>query len=389
MVNFDVCIIGGGASGCMAAVLLAQKNVNVCVVDRFDKPAKKLLVTGNGRCNLTNKNLKSQFYNQNIDKFLKAFNQNDTISFFKNIGLDVYADEQGRYYPISNTAKSVQHCFINQFEKLNIKFYGESIVNNVEFENNKYIVYFNSQKVFCKKIIFACGLNDFALNIFKKYNIKNNKIDPSLVALKTKQNTKKLDGIRISNVKVSAFCNGQTMIEDGEILFKDHGLSGICIFNISSLFAKNKCFLGKISINLLKDYSKSQIFQMIDEKVNIFKGAQSLLESMFYKELAKEILNRTNIDFDFPCKKLTIQNKQKIVDAIAGFDFDIDGYYNNNQVLSGGVEINLLNGELGSIQNKGIYFCGEICDVDGICGGYNLQWAWTSAFIVANSIIKS
>lgn len=385
---FDVCIIGGGASGCMAAVLLAQKNVNVCVVDRFDKPAKKLLVTGNGKCNITNLNMTSNFYNQNIDSFLKLFNLKSTINFFKNMGLDIYADEEGRCYPISNSAKSVQHCFINQFEKLNINFFNNSTVNDVDIEGDNYIVYFDEQKVFCKQVIFACGLNEFSLKILNKFNIKYNDVVPSLVALKTKQNTKKLDGIRISNVKVSAFCNDQTMIESGEILFKDNGISGICIFNLSSLFAKNKCFLGEISINLLKKYSNSQIFKMINEKLHIFTTMQSLLESMFYKEVAKEILLRANVNLETLCKDIEDYQIKNIINIITNFNFDIIGHYQNNQVQGGGVNLQYLDDNLQNINSKGMFFCGEICDIDGVCGGYNLQWAWTSAFLVANSIKK-
>ena len=289
MRSFDVCIIGGGASGSMAAILLAKKSFNVCVIDKFEKPAKKLLVTGNGRCNITNKNMNSSFYNQNIDRYLNVFNEKKAVEFFKSIGVDIYADAEDRCYPISNSAKTVQHCFINQFEKLGITFFGENIACNVEQKDDCFLVITDKEKLQCKNVIFACGLNDFALSIFKKYNIKYNKIVPSLVALKTKQNTKKLDGIRVSNVEVIANFNGEKIIESGEVLFKEHGLSGIVIFNISSIFARNKCFEGKISINLLKNYTNLQISNFINEKLDIFKNVQSLLESMFTKELAKEI----------------------------------------------------------------------------------------------------
>ena len=388
MKNFDVCIVGGGASGSVAAILLAQKKVSVCVVDKFDKPAKKLLVTGNGKCNITNENVNSTFYNQNIDAFLKRFDNISAINFFKSIGVDIYKDDEGRCYPISNSAKTVQHCLINQFQKLGITFLGERVASNIEKENDFFVVDTDKEKIQCKKVIFAWGINEFLKNILKDFNIKCSEKMPSLVALKTKQSTKKLDGIRVSNAKVEAFCNGQKAVEVGEILFKDCGLSGICIFNLSAIFARNKRFKGKISINLLKNYTKSQIFDLISEKMNIFENMQSLMESMFVKELAKEILNRANIKFDLSCEALNKTQIEGIIYAITNFNFDVVGHYDNNQVVSGGVELYELADSLESKNNVGIYFCGEICNVDGVCGGYNLQWAWTSAYIAANDIVN-
>lgn len=388
MVNYDICVIGAGASGTLSSILLAEKGYKVCLLDKFEKPAKKLLVTGNGRCNITNKDMFSTFYNQNIDSFLNKFDYHDTVKLFKKIGLEIYFDEEGRAYPISNSAKTVQHVLINQIQKLNIDFFGEIEVQDVCFDNDKYLIKTDKFEIVANNVIFACGINEFSLSVLKKFDIKCNQVMPSLVALKTKQNTKKLDGIRVSNVIVKAKVGSQEKSEVGEILFKEQGLSGICIFNLSSLFAKNKHFEGEISINLLKNYTFSQIIDLLNKKVHIFKNAQSLLESMFASQLSKEILNRANIDFERSSKNLSKQDLEKIVDVIANFEFDVVGCYDNNQVLSGGVDLDALTKNLESKNQKGMYFCGELCDVDGVCGGYNLQWAWMSAFVVANDIIE-
>ena len=114
MQNYDVCIVGAGASGTLASILLAEKGQSVCILDKFEKPAKKLLITGNGRCNITNKNMDSSFYNQNIDSFLNRFDEQDTLALFQKFGLDIYFDEEGRAYPISNSDKTVQHVLINR-----------------------------------------------------------------------------------------------------------------------------------------------------------------------------------------------------------------------------------------------------------------------------------
>ena len=386
MQKFDICIVGGGASGSVLAIMLAKKGKKVCVVDRFLEPAKKLLVTGNGKCNITNKNLSSEFYNQNIDDFLKDFGFEQTQSFFESIGIDIYADKEGRCYPISNSAKSVQIAIKNQFEKLDISFFGGVEIDDIKRENEKFITKIDDEEIISNRLVLTCGINNFSKNICQKFGIKVRNEVPSLVALKTKQSTKRLDGLRANDVLVKAICKGFEREEVGEILFKDHGLSGIVIFDLSSLFAKNSCFEGKISINLLKNWSKTQIFEKLTAKVDIFQTVDLMMQSMFSKELANEILHRANIDLNMQTKNLSKNNFENIVEIITNFEFDIVGHYDNNQVLSGGVKLDELTKNLESKKVPNLYFSGELCDVDGICGGYNLQWAWASVFAVAKDI---
>ena len=389
MQKFDVCIMGGGASGSMLAVLLAQKNIKVCVIDKFDSPAKKLLVTGNGKCNITNKNLSSKFYNQNIDGFIKEYGYDDTIKTFENFGLDIYADEEGRCYPVSNSAKTVQFVLINQFKKYNIDYLANEVLDvNFDKKQNEYVVDVTDKKICAEKIVFACGINNFSLSICKKFGVDVVDCQPSLVALKTKQSTKLLDGKRLSDVLVTATCEKETKTEVGEVLFKSGGLSGICVFNLSSLFARNKIFSGKIAINLLKNSKKSEISDKIYAKLHIFANILEVLESVFIKEVALEILKQSGIDKEKLTAKITKADIEKIAQSITNLTFEISGAYENNQVVSGGVDLKKLSSNLESTLNKNMYFCGELCDVDGICGGYNLQWAWTSAYVVSNAIIK-
>ena len=400
MQKFDVCVVGGGASGSLCSILLAKSGKKVALIDKFDSPAKKLLVTGNGRCNITNVNMNSSFFNQNIDQYLNRFSSKDTLEQFKTFGLDIYADSEGRCYPLSNSAKTVQFVLQNQMEKFGVHFVLAEVTNVEKFANGYQVFYSNKkitnnqecileEKISAEKLVFACGINEFSANQLKKFNIEYVEPTPSLVALKTKQNTKRLDGERLSNVLVRAMSidksGVQVLAEQyGEVLFKDQGLSGICIFNLSSNFAKNHSFVGKISINLLPNLKEDEIFENLKSKLSIFSNAHNLLKSLFSKELSFEILKRTNVLLDE--KYLSDKTLNDIVYVIQNFDFDVVGTYSNNQVLSGGVKLDALTSDLESPKNKNLYFCGEICDVDGICGGYNLQWAWTSANIVADSI---
>ena len=389
MNKFDVCVIGAGASGSLLAILLAKGGKKVCIVDRFDVPAKKILVTGNGRCNITNTNMSSEFYNQNIDAYLSQFGYEDAKNQFAEFGLDIYADEMGRCYPISNSAKTVQFILNHHIQQNNVHFVNAEVLDveklqkmNADFE---YSVICNQQNIVADKIVFACGINNFSIAMLNKFGIKYKNVLPSLVALKTKQITKRLEGERISDVQVTAEIGDKKAAQVGEVLFKDKGLSGISIFNISAFFAKNGAYNGKIFINLLPKWQKNEISQKINANMSIFKNVHNSLRCMFSKELSSEILRRADISKDNVF--LTAKEVETIAQIVSNFEFDVIGAYLNNQVQSGGVCLEGLTSHLQSKSNVNMYFCGEICDVDGICGGYNLQWAWTSANLVAKDIL--
>ena len=386
MKNFDVCVLGGGASGSICAIELAKKRLSVCVIDGCDFPAKKLLVTGNGRCNLTNKNMSSEFYNQNIDKYLKKYSFLDTIGTFKSFGLETYFDEEGRCYPVSNSAKSV--CFVikNQFEKLNISFFGNQNVVSIS-KRDGYVIKTDADEFCCNNLVVATGHNSNILEMMEKLGEKTKKFVPSLVALKTKENTKRLSGTRLSDVAVFGVSNNKKMAEKGEVLFKDNGLSGICIFNLSTLFSQHN-FEGEIQIDLLLKYSYENITEILLNNKQIFQFAGELLQGILQKEVAFEILKRANISPETKIEKLTEKDVKNIVQNIKSLSFEVCGCYGNNQVCLGGILLESLTENLQSKQNENLYFCGEICDVIGICGGYNLQWAFTSANIVARKIAK-
>lgn len=382
---YDVLIVGGGASGSVLAIMLAKCNKRVCVVDQNEYPAKKLLVTGNGRCNITNKKINSSYYNQNIDSFLSKFNSQQTIEFFENIGVYAYADSEGRFYPISNTAKSVVHAIKNQFEKHNITFVSDS-VKNIKKESN-FVVTTKTQQFSAKNVVIATGnINNSFLNDF---NIDFSQNCPSLVALKTKQNTKRLQGIRLSDVSVTAECCENKKQQVGEVLFKQDGLSGICIFNLSTIFAREKLFSGKISIDIFPNKTHDQIVSILQNNKTIFSTACDMLQGIVHKEIALEILKRVNILPEADCSIFDSNTICSLANIIKKLQFDVVGAYDNNQVVSGGVKLNQLTNSLELKICKNLYFCGEVCDVDAECGGYNLQWAFCSANVVCNAICKT
>lgn len=379
MINFDTIILGGGASGSMCA--LASKNKNIAIIDKESKIAKKLLVTGNGRCNLTNKFITSGFYNRNIDFYLKRFNHNDSLEFFKNLGLLCYSDEEGRIYPISNSAKSVVSVIENSLNKRNIKYFLENVIQNIEIKKDKFYITTDKNQFSCNKLVVATGKSE----LLDKLNVKYREFNPSLCSLKT-NSTRLLNNIRVHNAKVVGTCNGKQKSDVGEILFKESGISGIALFNISTLFARSGNFKGKIIIDLLPNISKEELNSYLLQRRTLDEVIPNFFDGMFSKEIAYEILNRTKVNENKSSLFLTDDEIERLTYNIKNLDFNVKGYYPNNQVFSGGVNLDDLDENLQHKKFSNLYFCGEICDVDGECGGYNLQWAWTSGYIVGNNI---
>ena len=382
MKNFDVVIVGGGASGCFAALNCPQKSV--AIIEKDDRLAKKLLVTGNGRCNITNLNCSSEFYNQNIDRFLSQFSCQDAISFFDDLGLKTYADDQNRVYPVSNSAKSVVQVLNFWLNKRKIQSFCNQQVLALTKNNGGYVVKTQTDEFFANKVVVATG-TEF-LDTLNAFNLQKSKTMPSLVSLATKQKNKRLDGVKVSNCLVTCLCNGKTASEYGEVLFRENGLSGICVFNLSCVFARQKSFLGKVYINLLPNYTLEKLTAILNRNKTLFDDVQTMLCGLLHKEVANEVAYRSNLDAVVKCKDLSNKNISDLANNIHKLEFDVNGSFSNNQVTNGGIKIDCLTSCLESKQNENLFFCGEICDVDGNCGGYNLQWAWTSGYVVAKGL---
>jgi len=386
MEKFNIVILGAGASGCMCAMNIA-KDKKVLLIDKANLPAKKLMATGNGRCNLTNLNLNTPFaYNQNLASYFDKFNEVETVAFFQRIGLVCTNDEEGRVYPFSFAAKSVIdviHNTLNQNKNLTLKMNCEFF--NLSKDGNLFKISTN-QGDFISEQIVVCLSGNKGEEILKKFNIDYKKFTPSLCSLKTEK-TKLLENTKISNVQVTAIDKqGNKHTEQGEILFKDSGISGICIFNLSALFAREESFDGKIIIDLMPNYSEKQLKKLLFYRKILNVKVNKVFEGLFTNPIAYHILNTLKLDENKFCSQLTDDEINNIANSIKSLTFTVKGYYDNNQIFAGGASLSALDKNLQSKQIKGLYFCGEICDVDGICGGYNLQWAWTSGKIVADHI---
>jgi len=379
--KFKVVILGAGASGCMCALTTKQKSV--ALIDRRNYAGWKLSMTGNGRCNMTNLNMSSEFYNTNIDKYLNKFSLSDTIHFFQDLGLVMHADDEGRIYPFSNTAKSVIDVIDNALQS-KVKLYMGQEIQDIDYVDGKYIVKTDKDIFECEKLVVATG-GFSSTDKMQKLGVEFKNFYGSLCGLKC-DNIVDLNGVRVSNVRVTATnSQGKSHSEIGEVLFRKDGLSGIVCFNMSTIFARIGDYSGLLTIDLLADMSYPDLVQVLEERKSLNVVASKFLVGFFHNAVANEIFKQAKINTNVNSKNLSREQIEKLAKTIKNLSYVVNGAL-DAQVYSGGVPLNDLNDNLMHNTLPNLYFTGEICDVDGVCGGYNLQWAWTSGHIVGEDL---
>ena len=395
----DVAVIGGGPSGLLTAIL-ASKNKNVIILEKQSKVGKKILVTGNGRCNLTNIDLSIKYYNSNnmelVLKYLTKLNFIDTIKLFKELGL-LTRVENGNVYPYSNQATSVLDILRINLKKNNVEEICDfETINIKKFDSYYKIISKDKKEIDAKKVVISTGgksyfpfdkdSSGYELLKMLGHNITN--LYPSLTGIYSdNKNLKNLKGIRVKSKATLLIADKKVKSEIGEVLFNEKGLSGICIFNLSQMITTNLDKNIEVSLDIVNDYSKEEMFNLIKEKASKNITIEELLIGIINKNIALALLKELNYK-NLNSNELSDNDIELIINKMKDWKFKIIGIKNFNeaQVTSGGVSLEEFDDNLESKISKGIYAAGEVLDVDGICGGYNLQWAWTSAYIVGKSI---
>ena len=420
----DVVIIGGGASGLFLAGRL--DGATTLIIESNERVGKKLLATGNGKCNLTNTDISANGYNNpQVALFaLEKFGASDTVEAFGRMGLAVRTSE-GRVYPYSECASSVLdvlrkraadagaevltcctaykieeckdgynvHCRnASQSSRSEQKIIGGAKSKKVQdgkpdddddviINANVVVLATGSEASFGKE---SCGLlsplgHTYADRV------------PSLVPVKTNR-----DGIKgLSGIRVKARVTVDGRSEYGEILFKDFGISGIAAFNVSARLARaaahgNDVKGREIEIDFLPEYTEERAA----ETMRSFEtDAMIALGGFFHKRVAERILDAAGVKADSPLQSATAREKDnayKLAKAAKHYKLTVEGLGDKSlaQVMSGGLKTEEFDCDMQSKFKRGIYAVGEAVDIDGECGGYNLQWAWSSAAVAADSINK-
>ena len=414
MIYHDLIIVGGGASGLMSAILAKDFGIDVAIVEGTDRVGKKILTTGNGRCNISNSSISYPFKNyhsSNKDFFINALNSfsiEDTRNFFLSIGLPIVELENNKLYPQSLQASSVVDIFRLALEDRNIPLYTnckvKTIHKNKNFKlstNNDEFKYFS-----CSKLLLCCGgksavktgSDGSGFKLAEDLGHSITKTMPGIVQLKLDYpRLKGLSGIKFDG-KVSLIVNKKIVREEsGEILFTDYGISGPPILQISSTasrYLKNDDDVW-IKIDMMHNKSLDEVSNFIYGHLSIFshRSISDALIGVVNKKLIPILLKDIGIsNIHIPCYELDWKCQQELINKLKNWEFKCIGTkdFSNAQVTVGGVNTKEIStNSLESNIVKNLYFAGEILDVDGDCGGFNLQWAWSSAFFAINSILKN
>lgn len=394
--KYNVIIIGGGAGGLFLAAQLPTA-LSVAILESNDRVGKKLLATGNGKCNLTNLDMNIVHYNKPnfVEDFLDRFDAHDTIASFERMGLLTKVIDK-RVYPYSECAASVLDVLRAAVERNGVDVYTAHVVNSVDAFHDAFTVSGVVRKenmpneafsVEADNVVLATGspatFGKNSLSLFKAFGHTSRDFTPSLVPIRTdKEPLKGLQGVRVkAGVRIGY------RYETGEVLFKDFGVSGIAVFNLSSEIARGRAKIGDmLTIDFMPEYSKAEVEEILRKRDNNSTVAQ-LLTGTFHSKVQERIIWAAGCN----ASDLAASKIGALANAVKNYRFTIEGLGDASlaQVMSGGLDTREFDENLMSLKAKNAYAIGEALDVDGDCGGYNLQWAFSSAKAVAAAIAKN
>ena len=395
-----IAVIGGGASGLTAAIVAARNGAEVTICEKMNRVGKKILATGNGRCNYTNMNLSKECYHSKnlnfAEEVMNFFNLDKTLVFFEDLGILPYVDESGKVYPNSLQASSVLDVLRYELKRLNVKEVNDFNVTALRKSKDKFSIIGNDT-ITADRVILATGgkaspqlgSNGKGYELAKSLGHEIIEPFPALVQLKLSgKYFKRIAGIKFDGI-VKAYA-GDRLIreEEGEILFTDYGISGPPILQVSrkvieELNKKNKPFLN---IDMFPGYSKLKLYDILQDRfrrIN-YKTIEESMIGFINKKLIPVVFYEAGFeDLNKICGKLNKKEIYKIIDILKEWKFEVIGHnsWQQAQSTAGGIKLSEVNPKtLESLKVKGLYFAGEILDVDGDCGGFNLQWAWSSGY---------
>ena len=387
-------IIGGGASG-MAAALAAAENpdVQVILMERQARVGRKLQATGNGRCNLTNLHALEGGYHGNAPVFalpaLTAFDPQATLRWFRQLGLYTVAEASGKVYPYSDQANSVVDVLRFALEKPNIQLYTGFEVQKVRSENGGFSVCSAEQTLYCDKLIVACGgLAGTKLGgtmagykLLAKLGHKSTRLRPALVQLKTSWgDVTALKGVR-ANCHIQILHDGALHRQSGgELQFTEYGISGPVVFEVSRDVCAEKG-VWTARIDFLPDWTKEELHTELMRRRESNLPMEELLTGILHNRLGRVLTKAAGIKGKQQASQLSEQEAQQLCVVVKSLEILLTEPLgmDNAQVTAGGVLTEQFHPEtMESRLVPGLYACGEVLDIDGDCGGYNLQWAWSS-----------
>ncbi len=369
-----------------AAISAARSGAGkVRLIEKNSEPGRKLLATGNGRCNLTNTGCKGA---------------EETLSFFEGLGLLTRTEEEGRVYPYSEQASAVRDALVNELEELKVEIICGTEVKAVDKQESGFLAATADGKEFrSDALILAAGgkagpqygSTGDGYRFAKAFGHSVVRLMPSLVQMVSDEPVfKELKGVRAKGQ--ARLIRDEKVIgaETGEIQFTEEGLSGICIFNLSRKYVRGDI----IGIDLFPGYEEDDLEEILSRRAGAL-GNRTMIQffnGMLHKKLIPVVLDKLSLDKDRKAAGLGPKEIRETVRFVKGWDILISGTkgWKDAQVTAGGVDLKEVDPEtMESRLVPGLYFAGEILDYDGDCGGYNLQWAWSSGLIAGKSAAEA
>lgn len=395
-------IIGGGASGIMAAIAAARtaRQAKVILLEHKDRVGKKILSTGNGRCNLTNELMNTDCFRSedmlSVKAVLDQFGYPETIHFFESLGL-IIKSKNGYVYPRCEQAASVLDLLVLELTRLGVEIHTGVHVIDLSRGKKGFRILTDENPFFADRVILAAGgraakvlgSDGSGYTLARKMGHSMIPVVPALVQLKVRRHPfAKAAGVR-TDAKVTALVDKRVVAEDtGELQITGYGISGIPVFQISRYIAdalyKKMC--AQVVVDFLPEYDEDEVYGLLMTRL---KGREDMtvgeyLTGIFQKKLIPDILSLAGIRVHEEMKKLREDDIRRLAHSCKHSVLTIEDTngFDNAQVCAGGVPLREI--DCSSMQSRcadGLYLAGELLDTDGICGGYNLQWAWATGYI--------
>lgn len=404
-----VIVVGGGAAGMVAAISVRRVISDVTLIERNPRVGKKILATGNGRCNYTNTNSECAYYYGGNPGFvqdaLSFFSAQDTIRFFEKLGIEPKEEELGKVFPMSEQASSILDVLLYELNRLGVNIICDTFVKNIKKEKGIFVVEAEGGGVISgDRVIIATGGkampssgsdgNGYELAVKSGHRVTD--AFPALVQIMLEGNFfKRIEGVKVVGTAEIIHENKTIAKDSGDILFANYGVSGPPILQISrragELLNEGKEAYLKI---ILMDKQEDDVLKLIEKRIksNMNKPIDFSFVGLINKRLIPVILSEAGInDIKRPVSGLSNIEQKRIAHILTDWRFKVRGTksWPSAQVTAGGVNTEDIDPKtMESKLVKGLYFAGEIMDVDGCCGGFNLQWAWSSGFVAGQNAAR-
>ena len=402
MHNFDVIVVGGGASGFFTAINLAEQNpdLHIAILERSNEVLSKVKISGGGRCNVTHAcfipNVLAKFYPRG-EKELKgpfhAFCTGDVMEWFSERGVSLKIEEDGRVFPESDSSQTIIDCFLNEAANFNIKIIKQTIVQQLSKENDFWKIETSKDTYQSKQLVMATGSNVKIWDLLKTVNHSIVNPVPSLFTFNIKDDRIK-DLMGVSTEMVSLKVKGSTLKANGPLLITHWGMSGPAILRLSAwgareLFDKNYHF--QLIVNWTNDFAFDEVLEELMQqkqqhpKKTIIKHSQYGLTNRLWQQLVKASTISEELIWADVSKKQLVNLAEQLTQS----EFNVNGKstFKDEFVTAGGIDLKEVNFK--TMESKlldNLYFTGEILNIDAITGGFNFQNAWTTGFLAANAI---